>query len=276
MKKSTIVLIVLIFVMIGIIIYLVTKKEDKDKKYNFDMYFFNAGKADAILLNYKNKYIMIDTAHDTFSNEILDYFKKNNITKLDYLIITHFDKDHVGGAAAIIDTIEIENILESNYPKDSEYYKKYVEALNNKGLIASTITTDYEFNYDDLKFKVNGPNKIYDNNESNNSSLIVSIDYKDNSFLFMGDAENDRLEDFISTNKKEYEFIKMPHHGKYQKNVKKLIENVKPNIAVITSSDEEPEEEKTIKLLEENNIDYYLTREGEITIHSDGESIYVE
>ena len=55
-----------------------------------------------------------------------------------------------------------------------------------------------------------------------------------------------------------------------------MIENVKPNIAVITSSDEEPEEDKTIKLLEENNIDYYLTREGEITIHSDGESIYVE
>ncbi len=80
MKKTTIVLIVLIFVMIGIIIYLVTKKEDEDKKYNFDMYFFNVGKADAILLNYKNKYIMIDTGLESFSNEILDYFKKNNIS----------------------------------------------------------------------------------------------------------------------------------------------------------------------------------------------------
>ena len=152
--------------------YLFRPKID-DNNYNFKIYFFNAGKADCILISNNGKYIMIDTGEESLSSEILAYFNTNNITKLDYLIITHFDKDHVGSASRIINSIEIDNILQSNCPKESEYYTNYLNALTEKNITPITISGDETFTLEELNIVVNGPTDIYDSNESNNSSLIV-------------------------------------------------------------------------------------------------------
>ena len=154
MKKIIAVLLVIIFILI--IIYLFKN----NKEYEFNIHFFNAGKADAIIIKNNDKYIMIDTAEESFSDEILKYFKKNNISKIDYLIITHFDKDHVGGASKIIDKIEIQNVLQSNYPKNSEVYKKYVKSLEKKSINPMTINNNFSFDLGDMKVVVNGPSKV--------------------------------------------------------------------------------------------------------------------
>ena len=183
MKKGYLFLIiVLIAVLVGVFM-LERHFKKKEENYDFEIYFFNAGKADAILLSKDNKYIMIDTGEEDLSNTILNYFKNNNITKLDYLIITHFDKDHVGSASKIIDNIEIGEVLESNYPKDSVYYNNYRTSLKNKNIEAKVISGKYEISLSEVKLIVNGPETTYDKNESNNSSLIVSAIYKNNKFL---------------------------------------------------------------------------------------------
>ena len=61
-----------------------------------------------------------------------------------------------------------------------------------------------------------GPTDIYDSNESNNSSLIVSINYSDTNYLFMGDSQNNRIKDYLNQHNNEYDFIKIPYHGNYQ------------------------------------------------------------
>ena len=246
-----------------------------NKNYNFKIHFFAAGKADAILINYNNKYIMIDTGEQSLSDEILKYFKNNNIDKLDYLIITHFDKDHVGSASKIIDELDIDNVFQSNYPKDSEYYTNYLNSLSKKNITPETIVNDKEFSVDELNIKIYGPKKVYDKNESNNSSLITSIVYNNNSFLFMGDAQNARIKDFLEEDNNSYDFLKVPYHGRYLKRFDDLIEGRNIKYAVITSSDEEVEDSQTIKTLEDNNIHYYLTRKGQIDILSDGKNIKV-
>lgn len=276
MKRESIILIIVltIFLVFAFVLERNVKKEETN--YDFQICFFNAGKADAILLSKNNKYIMVDTGEENLSAEILRYFSKNNITKLDYLIITHFDKDHVGSASKIIDNIEIGKVLESNYPKESTYYNNYRSSLENKNLEAEAVAGDYVINLDDLEIVVNGPETIYDKNESNNSSLIVSATYKDNKFLFMGDAENARIKDFVSNNNETYDFIKVPYHGHYQKRLDELLENRKLKYAVITSSVKELEDTETIDVLNKYNIKYYLTRTGAITILSDGTNIKIK
>lgn len=152
--KFFIVLIIIIFFLLGIYFF----RNTEDSNYNFKVYFFNAGKADCILISNNDKYIMIDTGEESLSNEILAYFKNNNITKLDYLIITHFDKDHVGSSSAIIDNIEIDNVLQSNCPKESEYYTNYINSLANKNITAQTISGDKSFILGDLNIVVNRTN----------------------------------------------------------------------------------------------------------------------
>ena len=191
------------------------------------------------------------------------------------LIITHFDKDHVGSAADIINRVEVDNVLQSNVPKDSDYYDNYLTALNKKSIEPVTVSGDMSFELDEMSFTVNGPQTVYEKNESNNSSLITSLVYKNNKLIFMGDAQNDRIKDFIETNQTDYDFVKMPYHGNYQKKLSELLESITPEYAVITSSEEFPEEEKMTSLLDDMGIKYYLTRSGAVDITADGESVTV-
>lgn len=276
MKKAYIVLLILLLIVTGVVIFVASKSNKQINQNDFKIYFFNAGKADACIISKDGYNVMIDTGEDDLLNSILLYFKNNNIEKLDYLIITHFDKDHVGSASGIIDNIEVLNVLQSNSPKESEYYNDYINSLTNKNIEAKTISGDFEFNLGDLKFVVNGPDKIYEKDESNNSSLITSLVYKNTKYIFMGDAQNDRLKDFISNNFTIYDFVKIPYHGNYQKQLENLLNNIQPEYAVITSSFEEIEDDKMIDLLESINIKYYLTRNGGLTIYSDGEKIEIE
>lgn len=272
-KKGNIILIIVLLTTAFLFIIYINK--DKNNDYNFKVYFFNAGKADAILISKNNKYIMIDTGEYSLSNEILEYFKNNNITRLEYLIITHFDKDHIGSASSIIDNIEIGEVIQSSSSKDSVYYTNYLNSLSNKSITPTTVTGDYELSFEDVKIVVNGPNKTYENNESNNSSLIVSITNGENKFLFMGDSENARINDFLSTNNDTYDFIKIPYHGNYLKKLDNLLDIVNPKYGVITCSNDEGCEDKTLKFINNYNIKYYMTKNGSISVLSNGSDIKI-
>ena len=275
MAKQTriLLLFLLLTILLLFVIYQNTVKNDDNK---FKIYFFNAGKADAILLSKNKKYFMIDTGEASLGNEILSYLKSNHIDKLEYLIVTHFDKDHVGSASQIINNIEIGKVLQSNVPKDSEFYDNYIAALNKKSIEPVIVNGDYKLSFDDLGIIVNGPSKIYDKNESNNASLIVKVINGDNKFLFMGDSENDRIRDFLTSNNETYDFIKMPYHCRYLKELDNLLASINAKYAVMTCSYNEGCEEDTISLLNKHNISYYATKKGSITILSDGRTIKIK
>ena len=273
-KKEYILVGIVAILIVTFLFLLITSKVSSD--YDFKVYFFNAGKADAILLSKNDKYILIDTGEESLSADILKYFESNNITKLEYLIITHFDKDHVGSAASIIDNIEIGEVLQSNSPKESEYYTNYLNSLSNKGITPTTVKGNYDLNFEDLNITVNGPDVIYDKNESNNSSLIVSVTYKNNKFLFMGDSENSRIKDFVSSNNTTYDFIKIPYHGNYLKRLNSLLESVNSKYGVITCSNVEGCETDTLEVLKNNNLKYYMTKNGKISVYSNGDKIIIK
>ena len=276
LKKGNIIVILIVTLLTAAFLFIFYKSENVSSDYDFKIYFFNAGKADAILISKNNKYIMIDTGEESLSDEILEYFDKNNITKLEYLIITHFDKDHVGSASSIIDNIEIGEVLQSNSPKDSEYYANYLTSLSNKSITPITVNGNYELSFEDLKILVNGPETTYEKNESNNSSLIVSITYNESSFLFMGDSENDRISDYISSNTNNYDFIKIPYHGNYLKKLDNLLDVINAKYGVMTCSTDEGCEDKTLEILSNYNIKYYMTKNGSISVLSNGKNIIIK
>lgn len=274
LKKNMVLLLAFILIAILLIVIYSNKKVNSD--YDFKVYFFNAGKADAILLSKNDKHILIDTVEESLSDEILEYFESNNITRLEYLIITHFDKDHVGSASTIIDNIEIGEVLQSNSPKDSVYYTNYLNSLSNKSITPTIVSGDYELTFEDLKIVVNGPVTTYENSESNNSSLIVKVTYDDTSFLFMGDAENARIKDYLSNSNESYDFIKIPYHGNYLKRLDNLLDVVKPTYGVMTCSSSGGCEEETLEVLNNYNIKYYMTKNGAISVLSNGKNIIIK
>ena len=241
---------------------------------DLQVYFFDAGKADAILLTTENSTALIDAGEKGFGKTILTYLEEKDIQKIDYLIITHFDQDHVGGAAKVINNMTVKAVLQSNCPKDSEEYEKYVKALDNAGLEAKTVQETFAFTLDGVAYTVDPPRQSrYSSDNSNNSSLIVTVRNGENSFLFTGDAQTERLAEFLDSSQDTCDVLKIPHHGKDEPLLGALIESTKPSYAVITSSDEEPESAATVELLEQSGTKVLLTREGAITFCSDGMSI---
>ena len=238
--------------------------------------FFNAGKADAILLYTDESAVLIDTGLDGFAPYILHALNELDIQTLDTLILTHFDKDHIGSADEILESVDVGRVLVSDWPKDSDEYADLMAALETAGIESEVVFGDDQVSFmlDGAEYTVDGPDASdYDKDDSNNSSLIVTVQYGQTSFLLMGDAQNERIEEFLSQDSSEYDVLKVPYHGNYQKQLKNLIPSADPEYAVITCSASEGGETKTLDLLEEYDIEVFLTSEGNVNIVSDGKNI---
>ena len=242
-----------------------------------EVHFFNAGAADAILLTTANSAVLIDAGEKGFGKTILAYLEEKGIEKIDCLIVTHFDKDHVGGAAKVLNSIPVGKVLQSNQPKDSDEYENYVKALANAGIEPVTLRDTYDFTLDGVRYSVDPPGQAeYDEDSSNNSSLIVSVQYGNNRFLFTGDAQTLRLAEFLDANTTSFDVLKLPHHGRDEPLLDALLASTKPTYAVITSSEGEPESGAVVEALEKAGIQVLLTRNQSVTLYSDGNTITIK
>ena len=255
-----------------------TKKapEDSAAKTTLDVHFFDAGKADAILLTTEDSAVLIDAGEKGFGKTILAYLEEQGVEKLDYLIVTHFDKDHVGGAAKVINNISVGTVLQSNSPKDSDEYEKYVKALANAGIEPVTVRETLTFTLGGVTYTVDPPvRETYADDPSNNSSLIVSVVNGADSFLFTGDAQTARLAELLDGDVSGVDVLKLPHHGQDEPLLDALLSATRPEYAVITSSDEEPESAATVAALERAGATVLLARNGAVTLRSGGNGVQV-
>lgn len=247
----------------------------KKEKMDFCISAFDVGKADAFLITAGSSAVLLDTGEEKDGERILAYLKQKGITKLDCMIITHFDKDHVGGADHILSQILVERIYQTNTKKDSEDYDEYTEILKTLPTQVITPTEIIDFELDGAAFTIYPPGDSYEKKESNNSSLITSITYGNRDFLFMGDSMEERVEEFLELNQREYDFVKIQYHGKKLDLTNSFLKSTKPKYALITSSEEEKENSETVRLLKECGSKILYTRKGMIDLYSDGELLLV-
>ena len=249
------------------------QKPVADKAAALNVYGFSAGAADAFLLTAEDCAVLIDCGEKGFGKEIVAYLNTQGVERLDYLIITHFDKDHVGGAAKVLSSVAVGRVLQSNYPKDSKEYDNYLNALDEAGLAAETVRETLRFTLGGVQFEVDPPAGGYTEDESNNSSLIVTVTNGGDRLLFMGDAEDQRLAEFLDGYSGKCDYLKVPHHGRSGKLSAALIDAVQPALAVITSSDDEPESAEVVALLERAGAEVFLTKSAAVLAESSGHGV---
>ena len=237
----------------------------------------DAGKADAILLTTDASAVLIDCGEKGFGGTILDELAARGVGRLDVLIVTHFDRDHVGGAARVIGGVEIGRVLQNASPKDSGEYRRYLRALEKASLTPETLRETLSFTLDGAAYTVEPPQKErYGSDESNNASLIVTAEYGGTRLLFMGDAETARISEYLASSPAACDLVKLPHHGEKEKLLDALLAAVRPRYAVITCSEREPEAASTMRTLKAAGVETFLTRLGAVRIRSDGETLTVD
>ncbi len=234
--------------------------------------FFNVGKGDAILIEAEEERMLIDSGYDDTCEEILDYLEEQGIRRLDYLVITHFDKDHVGGADHVLETVEVGEILQPDYVSEGGQYLEYREAMEKKGKEPVPVTETRRLSLGNAELVIYPPQQEEYKEEDNDFSLVISMTYGERRFLFAGDSERERLKELLEQSEFElaHDLLKVPHHGREEKNSQEFLEAVSPEFAVITCSEEKPADPEILKILESMGTKTYQTTEGTVICQSDG------
>ncbi|MBE5847683.1 MAG: MBL fold metallo-hydrolase [Lachnospiraceae bacterium] len=243
----------------------------------------NVGKADCLIITDGDHTILIDTATADMSSGILARLQELHVSKIDLMIITHYDKDHIGSAPYIVKNFTIEELVMPDYlPEDSERLERLMElpTKNKPKLIAKPYTVQIGPIRLDIRPCIDSEKliaeKIEKNKEfDNDQSLVTMLTFEGKNFLFTGDIEKDRCKELLEDDSfsLKADWIKMPEHGRYQKKLPDLIEQVNPTYAVISTSNEEQPSDKTLKLLKEHNIAYYGTYDGDIVTICNNRSV---
>jgi beta-lactamase superfamily II metal-dependent hydrolase len=264
-----------------------------------EIYVLNTGKADAIILTTDNHIVLIDTGEETHGQMITDFLTNRDIYAIDYMIITHFDRDHVGGAAFIIDNMQVHNVVVPNYLRESRHYLNFVRAMDEVDITPTVLErmNVMAFAIDGVSFVIYPANLPFteyiigvddddeddDEDETdlpnvNNFSLITHVIHGENYLLFTGDAKAGRLRDFLMVGEMQadgVDFLKVPHHGSFNRRSEEFIQVTSPRYAVITAADESHVDSELINTLDEVGATVFFTSYGHVYARSDGENLLV-
>ena len=271
-KRTAAVMISVVLGMLGL--FSCNEKQEQTAAGELKVTFFDVGKADAILLQSENANVVIDCGEKGDGKKIGKLLEENNCDTIDYLIITHFDRDHVGGATKLIRSFNVLNVLTPNYDGTVDEYNKYVGALAEKNITPIKLTEDISFTLDAIDYTVYAPKKtFYGDNDENDFSLVTKVVHNKNTLLFTGDAMEQRLDEIMDIG--TCTLLKVPYHGRKLDNISDFLSAVKPKCAVVCTSTSEFSG-KIQDVLKKCGAKTYATCfNGDITAVSDGSNITI-
>lgn len=208
---KTIVVITIVSICFGIV-----------KNNELAIHFIDVGQGDSTLIvTTMKKTILIDgggsSTYDIGKNVLVPYLLARKIKRLDYVIVSHSDLDHISGILTVLQEIKVEKIIVGKQGEINENYKKLVNIANEKSIKIITVKCGDKINIEkNLCFNVLFPTeKLITDNILNNNSLVLKMCYKNFSVLFTGDIEEKAEAELLrlySANELKSDIIKAPHH----------------------------------------------------------------
>lgn len=244
------------------------------------------GKSDCILITLDDIVILMDTADADDYAEISDMLQSLGISRIDHLILTHFDNDHIGSAAKVIEDFEVAQVYMPNYVRDSGLYRSLTESLdeNASRTAVQRLNDDTEIALPAGKLWIN-VSRVYpelshdqpipQDSMDNDLSLICGLSLGDFSALFMGDAEKQRCEDFLAQKQYagQYDLVKLPHHGNYNKVLRDILTASGVKYGVICSDAFANIELETVNLMRNLGMLTYYSYNGTMLLRTDGTTV---
>ena len=195
---------------------------------------FDVGQADCLLIQfpYNKKNILIDTGNNYSEykiKNIINYLKSKGISKINYLVISHGDYDHIGGSFYLVNNFKVENVI-FNRGKFNDLEKKLITVLEKRNIKYFQNIKELNLNNNRLYFL---NNKLYD--DENDNSTIIYTEISGIKILLMGDAEME-VERYIleKYNLKNIDILKVGHHGSRTSSHKEFIDSINPKYSIIS------------------------------------------
>lgn len=267
-------------VIIAIIIFLTLPLTSCNKyKDLLSINIIDVGQGDCILISTpENKNILIDGGDENSERIIKSYLKKRKIKKLDIVIATHFDKDHIGSLDYIIDKFNVGKVYTSKDVDESQAYNNLIKSCRNKNLNFEILKKGDKIKITkDINIIVLNPSYIQENKNLN--SIAINLSYINMDFLFTGDCEESNEVDMINSyNLENVDFLKIAHHGSSSSSSDKFIKETSPDIAVISCGYKNQyghPHKSTLDTLNKYKVKTFRTDiNGDLVFYSDGYKIF--
>ena len=213
---------------------------------NLEIHFLDVGQGDScFIITPNHKTILIDGGGSTSStfdvgkDTLIPYLLDKGYTQLDYVFISHFDQDHVGGILSLLEELKVGQIFISKQGKTSDNYETFLEIVAQKNLKVREVKMGDKITIGDVTFHILWPteNQI-EENMLNNNAMVMKLQYKSFSMLFTGDIEevaekkilsvySDNLDSLKAT------VLKVAHHGSKSSSTEKFLKAVNSKVAII-------------------------------------------
>lgn len=198
-----------------------------------NVYFLNVGQADCELIENNGHFALIDAGSNANETTVLNFLKSKGVKKLDLIIASNPNEDHIGSMDAVVKNYNFDTIIMPKVTTTKTSYKNLAAALNSKNKRVTAPTASKKYKIGNAELTILAPNASkYD--AINDYSVVARVTYGSNSFLFMGDSET-ISENQILTKKLtvKSDVIKVGNHGSSSSTSNAFLNAVNPKYAVI-------------------------------------------
>lgn len=241
-----------------------------------EVHYIDVGQGDATLIKNGEYAMLIDAGDNSKGTTVQNYLQKQGVEKLDYLVLTHTDADHIGGADVVITKLDIATVFMGDYEKENVTYRDVLDALEYKHLSWTTPRAGESFALGDATVTIIAPNGEYDT--PNDTSIGLIVEKGAVRFAFTADAEKKAEADMVRNGMNLAATVyKVGHHGSSTSTSAELLDAMTPSYGVISCGKDNtygyPHRE-IMTALSERGIEIFRTDEqGSIVAVCDGENI---
>ncbi|MCK1989268.1 MBL fold metallo-hydrolase [Lysinibacillus fusiformis] len=271
--KKLIVVLLCIFLLAGCTEAVKTEQVPVTAGHEMRVHFIDVGQGDSILIESPNgKTMLIDGGVKGAGQQVVSYLKELGVNKLDQVVATHPDADHIGGLIPVLQTIPIEQFYDSGKVHTSQTFEEMLMAIDQKNIPYYVPKTGDLIEFDkDVTVKVLNANEHATDN--NDASIVLKVAYGNVSFLLTGDA-GIALEKEMMQNDVTATILKAGHHGSNTSSSEEFIRAVKPEVAILSYGEDNkyghPHAEVVDRLQAMGSNIYATAESGTIIVATDG------
>lgn len=252
-----------------------------DGETNLEVHMIDVGQGDSILVKHKDFEMLIDAGTNSSGKDVVRYLQKLDVREIDILVGTHPHEDHIGGLDDVIKTIPVKEVYMPNKTASTKTFNDVLDAIESKDLQITLPEAGKEiYNANGIKIRILGPLKDYE--DTNASSIVLRVDYGNDSFFFGGDIESDVERDLIleySSDELDVDFYKASHHGSDTSSSKAMMNILTPDIVAVSVGKDNkyghPHYDAIMRFAEQNATVYMTKDSGNILAISNGNGISV-
>lgn len=243
---------------------------------SFQVHFIDVGQADSALVICDGHYMLIDGGNAGDSDLVYAYLERHGAERLDYMVASHAHEDHIGGLSGALNYAKVGTALCPVTEHSSKVFENMVKYLEEQGKSLTVPAPGDRFSLGSAQVEILGPVKEYD--DTNDTSIVLRIDYGETSFLFTGDMETGAEEDLIQSGADlEATVLKVGHHGSDTSTGYQFLREVMPKYGVISVGEGNkyghPSDEVLSRLRDAGTEVYRTDMQGHVIAESDGKTV---